>query len=559
MTRVAAASFDRVTPSAYFLHRLARLAAGVYRCRLPEHSRLDGAMSDENREESTAVEMGEDAGLPVNEVPDGVIDPTLFQLTMNVVARMDALVVEYLARDGYRYTPHRETRTVTTYDSGWPNVGLKKKDEASIAHRRLFAEERDSIHPFEYNDMAEIQALEEYVRQTPELLERASLPKDEDIFGEELHDVMLRHRIVDLPTSIYDRAMALSLNIEDPAVGELYIQRERSWLQPELPHQYVVPLLVTNIDIGEDDLRIDDRTRIERLSDEDLRRMAQGSDYAGVSTPLADAARYAVVIDMPPMSNPGEGRRMFAPWDPIDTPAIEAAVNALRIVSSVRTGWARVFRRPIGWADHWEDALPALTHMHTARRYPADLDDRGWLKPNRGISADEAAEVSSVAAAMKTADATAQLAIRRLSMALVRDAPDDQLIDACIGLEALLGQKGSELSYRIAVRAAALLATKADDPRDPKAVFRMARKVYERRSELVHGSTSVKNATFQWTPDGVKFSTSGVAVWLLRETLHERLLRPDWKVDDLDALVLRGLASAGSDRDPDEMTEGNTN
>jgi hypothetical protein len=513
-----------------------------------------GAMSGEDVEEQAAVAVAEEDAIASRPVPDGVIDPELFRITMNVVAHMDVLAVEYLTRET-KYLPRRSTRTVTSYDSGWPNVGIEKDDEASVAHAKLFVRERNSIRPFEYNDMASMRDLDEYVRTNRSLLERVSLPGDDDVFGADVLEAMLQHRIEDFPASIFDRAMALGLDVDDPAVDELYLQREKSWLAPKLPYQLLVPLVVTDIDISGDSLVVDDRTRLERLTDNDLRRMSQRSDYGGVSGPLADAAHWAVVIDMPPMENPGEGRRIFTADPSLDTQAIEDAVNALRVVSSVRTGWARVFRRPIGWDDIWKDALPALNHLQSVRRYPADLDDRGWLRPNRGLTTEQAAQVPAAAAAMKTADAKAKLAIRRLSMALVRDSPDDQLIDACIGLEALLGQQGSELSYRIAVRASALLASKEEDPREPEAVFRMARKVYDRRSELVHGSTSAKNATFQWTPEGTKFSTNTVAVWLLREVLHERLLRPDWKVEDLDNLVLAGLKPTQGTTEPDESPE----
>lgn len=37
------------------------------------------------------------------ELPDGVIDPTLFRLTMAVVAEMHTKVAEHLAQDGYKY------------------------------------------------------------------------------------------------------------------------------------------------------------------------------------------------------------------------------------------------------------------------------------------------------------------------------------------------------------------------------------------------------------------------------------------------------------------------
>ena len=86
---------------------------------------------------------------------------------------------------------------------------------------------------------------------------------------------------------------------------------------------------------------------------------------------------------------------------------------------------------------------------------PAEFDDRAWLKVSRPITVEEAALVPAAAQALKEANPQTLLAMRRLSLALVRDAPDDQLIDACIGLEALLGQVDAELSYRIALRASA--------------------------------------------------------------------------------------------------------
>jgi Apea-like HEPN len=161
-------------------------------------------------------------------------------------------------------------------------------------------------------------------------------------------------------------------------------------------------------------------------------------------------------------------------------------------------------------------------------------------------SAEEAAQLPAIVAALTKGSAQAKLATRRLSMAMLRDAPDDQLIDACIGLEALLGHKGAEISYRVAVRAAALLSSHPDAPRSPEVIFKATRKVYDRRSELVHGSTSNKNASFELTPGKEPMPTHAVAVWLLQDVLHERLTRPGWTVASLDALVLSGLTQAGA-------------
>ncbi len=270
-------------------------------------------------------------------------------------------------------------------------------------------------------------ALEDYVRRSEALLARLHDELEEQIGnGTEFAQMMVRHRISNLPASIYDRAMALGLEVDDPAVGDLYLQRERSWLAPEAPYQYVVPLVVTHIDVDHDTgLVIDDRTRVVRLTEDDLRRMAQAYETASVPSNLADAAWWALVIDMPPLPNPGEGPRMYVA-DPVDTAVIDAACDALRVVSNVKTGWARVFRRPLGWASIWHHALPNLQHLYTARRYPAEFDDRAWLKVSRPITVEEAALVPAAAQALKEANPQTLLAMRRLSLALVRDAPDDQ-------------------------------------------------------------------------------------------------------------------------------------
>jgi hypothetical protein len=514
---------------------------------------LDNVVSDTKPEQPSDTPSPEETPVELPPMPETAIDPELFRLTMTVVAHMDAMVTEYFAREGDKYTPYREKRQVKAFDSGWPNVYSKEKDESRVAPAELFAKRSSVIDPFTYDDIPGMAALKEYVTSTEAVLEKIRPQNAAGTLPDELAESLMDTTVVLFPESIYDRATALGLEITDPVVADLYLQRERSWLAPTLEYQLVVPLLLTDFDIGDEGLQVDEVTRIERLLDDDLRRISEVDRFT-VMTPLADAAKWAVVVDMPPMDNIGEGRMLFTRDAPIDTRGVAAVCDAIRIVSLARPGWARVFRRPRDWARHWEDHLPNLNHVFTARRYPSYFEDGGWLKRHTGVTAEEAAQLPAIAAALKTSSAQAKLASRRLSMALLRDTPDDQLIDACIGLEALLGQKGAEISYRVSVRAAALLASKADEPRDPELTFTLARKVYDRRSELVHGSTSGKHATVQPQEDGPEFSTHSVAVWMVREVLRERLVRSDWSVEDLDAVVLKGLAPVNP-ADPESDTE----
>lgn len=487
-----------------------------------------------------AGEQHDAAATPMDaNVPNGVLDPVLYRLATVVVAEFDSVAAAYLAHDGYKYVPKRQIQKVDKFDSGWPNVSSYKSDTEMPAHGNLFGETEQTLQPLAYKDLTSMPALFAYIESNPDLYASLRVPNAEGKHTE-VAEFMYRYTVTELPRSIYDRAMALGLPLHSPAVVDLYKARETSWLARELPYELVVPLLLTDLQI-DDTFHIDADARFEKLSDDDLRAMFADYDLSGVPQPLALAAKYALVVKMPPLTNTGETALAFLPEPDPDLTKVRSVCEALRIVSSASIGWARVFRRPLGWTHRWKDALPVFSIQHTSREYPAAFDDYGWLKKGGTVATDELDKLPAVVAAITNASAKAKLAARRLSMADVRDDTDDQLVDACIGLEALLGQEGAELSYRVAVRAAALLSSKKDNPLDAGVVFDLARKVYNRRSELVHGSVSGKHESFTF-PNGTTMATHYLAVYLLREVLHERLLRVDnWKVEDLDALVLQKL------------------
>lgn len=77
-------------------------------------------------------------------------------------------------------------------------------------------------------------------------------------------------------------------------------------------------------------------------------------------------------------------------------------------------------------------------------------------------------------------------AAQRLLDAWLR-APDshDQIVDFCIGIEALVGEGATELVNRISLRTAALLATAGWEPSSDTA--KAIRDIYSYRSQVVHG------------------------------------------------------------------------
>jgi hypothetical protein len=122
-------------------------------------------------------------------------------------------------------------------------------------------------------------------------------------------------------------------------------------------------------------------------------------------------------------------------------------------------------------------------------------------------------------------DAALELACSRLADAQVRLQPRDRLIDAVIGLEAILlapqEQRSGELRYRFSINYASLFTVPADRHR----AFRVAKDLYDLRSTLAHGS--VPNETNRVGDERLSIADAATrACAALREVLVRFLATP---------------------------------
>jgi hypothetical protein len=218
--------------------------------------------------------------------------------------------------------------------------------------------------------------------------------------------------------------------------------------------------------------------------------------------------------------------------------------DALRIVTEVDTGYAQVLRRSLDWADRWEHDLPPLEVVATIRRYPDKFDNYAWLERPKRIRREVLNRIPEIFMALRAAKPNVRLAGRRLSLAALRDEDDDRTIDACIGLEALLGEGRDELSHRLALRAATALGTRPTNAYDAQTTYDVMRKVYSHRSAVVHGTNGDKSRTITLKQE---FATADIAVSLLRELLTDALTRPGgWTAKSLDSTLLAALKPLSS-------------
>jgi hypothetical protein len=88
----------------------------------------------------------------------------------------------------------------------------------------------------------------------------------------------------------------------------------------------------------------------------------------------------------------------------------------------------------------------------------------------------------------KVADtAPLMVAAGRINESSLRSRPEDAILDLTIALEALLSDGSQELTYKLALRVAAIVRINPSYPRTSSEAFREIKAIYGYRSSIVHG------------------------------------------------------------------------
>lgn len=396
-----------------------------------------------------------------------------------------------------------------------------------------------------YVDVPELVQLIKFVRSRPDLYERIcnfqeGLPRHD----EATKQAALRfeeYEISQLPLEMLDRAHALE-KFDDASTLSFYLELEKARLEPTLETELVVPLLLTSFDLDEA-LELDDEVLLAPLgADQQLARVTQASSISGVPEPLISAATHAIVVKNQSVDNSSIFQRVWrGRLGPVSLKTVDLVCQAITICTTRETGYSQVLVRPIGWADGWNHDLPPLKETLVLRRYPEHFDNYGWLSERRAIAAGDYSALPETFKRLRAAAAKTKLAARRLFMARTRHNDEEKIIDACIGLEALLGEGRDELSHRMALRAATVLAARVRNPMDAHIAYKLTKVVYDYRSSIVHGGTDNKKATAMFGEK--EYRTVDLSVLLLRELLMDQLSGSNggWTPLDLDDRLFTAL------------------
>lgn len=189
---------------------------------------------------------------------------------------------------------------------------------------------------------------------------------------------------------------------------------------------------------------------IEKMSEETHRMRALSLNSSEVNPFLASAATHALVLHNQKFDN-SDGDLARQTRLSYALPGREVAdrfFQALKIASGGECGYAQICLRPLDWATDWKLDLPPVERVGTFNAYPRSFTG-GWTTEGVTVDAKALAELPMLLTQLQATIPRAQLAARRLRQTSMRENRDDIVIDACIGIEALVGEEHDELVHRM--------------------------------------------------------------------------------------------------------------
>lgn len=469
------------------------------------------------------------------------IKPELWHIINSTLAEARAAGRAYL--ESGRYIDQVDAREYRENDQGWPLILADRTFAKGPPNwRSMFSVEPGKLARVLVDDVPALkqatQAALELATEDADVAAGLSYlygladDRDRKVF-------YFKTDFLDIVGDILGRAEALGIGDQDEeALLELYLQVERGRFATELTGDIFIPLVLTAFDTTEP-VQLLDGLWLQPMSEELQRaRALQWMQSDAVSPHIAAAATHALVLrdrTFPNTMWPPEFKR-GAERAPVPLETVDRVLETIHIVTGEKTGYAQVVVQSDAWASWqgWIGDLPHVWRAASIKAYPDDFDG-GWLRPKEPISESDVAEIAVAVKTLAASPRNVLLAARRCFRSTFRSDIEDEIIDATIGIEALLSAERDELTHRMSQRAAAVLAGEFRTD----AIYGILKQVYAQRSQIVHGSTP-KNSKVRVADS--EFWTNHIGVFLLRRLLRNYLLADDpWTPASLDALIIERL------------------
>ena len=399
------------------------------------------------------------------------------------------------------------------------------------------------------DDLQSFQGLLEFVK-SHEFLKDWFIPPlspavEKDGKADEFSADLLEFMVYRIPAKLIDRHIHLNEGFEfsQKTFDNCYEELTTPIFHDRLRADICVPVLFLKFESEE--MTLTSNAQIKLMPDNfHLARASVHGYGSGVHKAVFSAATHILVLKgwyaesqyVRPLSRVLSDATSF----PLNT--IDLFFAALLIITGFSTGYAQLLVRPHGWALHYRANLPPLEGA-SIKAYPNRFDNFYWqLDDIPVISNDSARDIGILfKRLMDIKENSILIALRRLNLCFLRDSDEDSILDATIGLEALLSDDDrQEMTHKLAMRAAGLAKVVNDSSKLPFEVFSDLKKIYKHRSAVVHGSTKTDRTRVITSKENRPVEVSSLATEYLRFVLRILIEHPEYRTPaKIDEFLLR--------------------
>lgn len=302
---------------------------------------------------------------------------------------------------------------------------------------------------------------------------------------------------------------------------KLYLPIEKCIYSDELFIDFYIPILFLKFDF--DFFRINEQISIVKMDETfQLSRISINSHQENIKESILSSATHAVVIENYIVKNDNYYIITSLLSNPSSYPMdiVDYIFNSLRMVINEPTGYAQVLTLPIGWTDGYKADLLNLKGF-SINAYPPEFNKLDRLTSQIPIISERQLDklVTIYSDLKEQVHKKIQLAYKRLESCYFRTDERDIIIDAVIGLEALLSDSDKgEITHKLSMRIAFLLQ-KSQLNQSKIEIFKNMKSIYSFRSLIVHGDPNWEKKRIIQLESSESISTAQLAVLYLKECI----------------------------------------
>lgn len=360
------------------------------------------------------------------------------------------------------------------------------------------------------------------------------------IIGEKSYitvDSEIRHLVI----SIVERFLFITGESCKDSIEESikpYIEEAlRYYLSDKLFVKLCIPVCLTTFE--EDEIKLADGIQIVRMNEKFQMARQHSCKYEVVSEDwIAACATHMIILD----SYCYESNTDFSfdqiskDYNSYPLQKIDEIIGIIRIVTGYTIGYEQLLMQPDGWIHGFYADLPAVYGAKSHFVNSKELSTFWMYLPVSTITKEQSNRICDLYKKLIACNGKLDFALRRYNRCVLREEIDDQVTDACIGLESLLsGDAKTEITYTISNRVPVVFS----DIKEPwsQNSRKLLKKIYSLRSRIVHGS-KIADKDKYCNIDDVKYYLPELAIKYLRQTIIFMLDHPKFlKSEEFDSYI----------------------